>query len=329
MALQCIAFVRALSHNIGLGTFFFLLCGVPGSLFADDNGEGQRRAAAAAYDHGTEAFRAQDYVRAAELYSTAYRLAPAAPALIQAARSYLRAGDDLHASSAALALKERHGASNLDAPLQNLLSNAFSRYLHVEVVCESCELTADGQSALHSTLFLEAGVVHRISAQFATDTQVKTIVGAAGEHRMMTFVEPQQSSTPPSNAKSGAQNAAGFKQTLPAKDRDGFPPLVVYVGAGLTAVTTGVAIWSGLDTLANSREYKKNPTPERLEEGRSLETRTTVLIVGAAALGVATLAVALFFTDWDTDEKAASKSVVGGIAPLPEGGAVGLVQTRF
>jgi outer membrane protein assembly factor BamD (BamD/ComL family) len=47
----------------------------------------QRQAAAEAYDQGTAAYLAGDYEKAAEWFETANRLAPAAPALIQAARS--------------------------------------------------------------------------------------------------------------------------------------------------------------------------------------------------------------------------------------------------
>jgi hypothetical protein len=52
----------------------------------------QRQAAAEAYDQGTSAYLSGDYVKAAEWFETANRLASAAPALIQSARSLQQAG---------------------------------------------------------------------------------------------------------------------------------------------------------------------------------------------------------------------------------------------
>src|SRR6187551_3774396 len=63
-----------------------------------------RQAAAEAYDQGTAAYLAGEYEKAAEWFETANRLAPAAPALIQAARSLQEAGLKSRAASIALRL---------------------------------------------------------------------------------------------------------------------------------------------------------------------------------------------------------------------------------
>ena len=75
-------------------------------------------------------------------------------------------------------------------------------------------------------------------------------------------------------------------------------PAVFWIGAGLTAVSGGLLLWSGLDTLSANDDYEDNPTRSGFEDGVDKERRTNILIGTTAVLGVATVAVGLFATDW-------------------------------
>jgi tetratricopeptide (TPR) repeat protein len=280
----------------------------------------QRQAAAAAYDRGSEAFRAGDYVRAAELYETAYRLAPAAPALLQAARAYLKAGDELRSASLTLALKEQYGPSSITDPaLRKVLERAHSRNLRVQVVCEACEIEVDGRGVLHPMFFVTPGVTHRVAAKFDAQTGAgldeKSIVGTAGEHRLVTLVA--HTTQVPAVASDSTEALGGAPDVLsldaePYEKRasHGLPPYVTWIGVGATAVVAGVAAWSAIQWHDAKRDYETNPTPEGYEEGESLKTRTNWLIGSAAVLGVATLGVALFATDWRGGSAQPSKQTV-------------------
>nr|MDQ3036002.1 hypothetical protein [Myxococcota bacterium] len=61
----------------------------------------ERQAAADAFDRGTRAFLARDYPRAGQWFETAYRMAPAAVALIGAVRAYERGGNVQRAATLA------------------------------------------------------------------------------------------------------------------------------------------------------------------------------------------------------------------------------------
>lgn len=66
----------------------------------------QRQAAAEAYDRGTAAYLDGEFTEAAQWFETANRMAPAAPALMQAIRSHQRAGEpDNFTRAATLALR--------------------------------------------------------------------------------------------------------------------------------------------------------------------------------------------------------------------------------
>ena len=71
-----------------------------------------------------------------------------------------------------------------------------------------------------------------------------------------------------------------------------------WVGAGLTAVAGGVLVWSGLDTLSARDDYEDNPTRDGYEDGVDREKRTNILIGATTVLGLATIGIGLFATDW-------------------------------
>jgi hypothetical protein len=78
--------------------------------------------------------------------------------------------------------------------------------------------------------------------------------------------------------------------------RHGLPPVVVWIGAGATAVATGITVWSAVDTEQARSHY--NGTPQALDDGLDKERRTNVLVVVSSGLGAFTLLSTLLFVDW-------------------------------
>jgi len=136
----------------------------------------------------------------------------------------------------------------------------------------------------------------------------KQVTAAAGEAGELSFEAPAVAAA----EAAPAPDAAPVESAEPAADTatvkaegSGWSPIVFYVGAGLTAAAGGVTIWSGLDT-------QNNPGPDRVrdecagqgescplyKEGRSKQLRTNVLIGVTAGLGVTTVLIAAFATNW-------------------------------
>jgi hypothetical protein len=93
----------------------------------------------------------------------------------------------------------------------------------------------------------------------------------------------------------------------------GLPPTAFWVGVGVTAVATGVTIWSGLDTQSNPGADKVRNAcsagdancQSLYDQGRSKQTRTNVFLGVTAGAFVATAVIGAFFTDWSAGEKPA------------------------
>jgi hypothetical protein len=98
--------------------------------------------------------------------------------------------------------------------------------------------------------------------------------------------------------------------------RSGWSPLVVVAEGALTLVAVGLTIWSGMQTLSTLHEFESKPSARGLEDGRSQQTRTNVLIGTSIGLGVITGVTALFLVDWR-----------GGVAPAASAGTLGVRAT--
>lgn len=307
---------------------------------ADDGAtdEERRQAAGAAYDRGSKAYLAGDFERAARFYETAFRLAPAAPALIQAVRAYQQAGDDRRAGTVALALQETYGVEQMAEHTTQALEKARSENMRVDVVCEGCQLEIDGEREGFPSVFLEPRTAHTVNAVFETGTRSESVSGEAGTQRVITFTAPREGEMvpqehPASSEKPPASNEAASTETE-GDTSTGLSPVFFWTGVGLTAVLTGITIWSALDTQSAADDYEKNPTQQGLDDGQGLELRTNLLLAASAALLVGTGAVGIFFTDWGGHEKQSTQAARnnGGFhaaATWIPGGAMATVRGRF
>ncbi len=110
--------------------------------------------------------------------------------------------------------------------------------------------------------------------------------------------------------------------------RSGLHPAWFFVGLGATAIAGGVTVWSGVDTLDKHAQFDGGDTAVR-DAGLAAQTRTNVLLGVTGALGLGTLALAIFGVDWAA---APERAAAAGLAVSPAagpGGASLSVGRRF
>jgi hypothetical protein len=277
----------------------------------------QVRIAAEAFDKGREAYKAEEYVEAAEQFEKADSNAPSPAALELAIRARDKAGElDRAATLMSLALKRHPDDENLLKIASDLSKRASATLFELTASCDTpCDLTVGGK-IVHGApdtqrmLYVQPGKITVRAGWPDNRSDSKTIEGEAGGKGDVTFVtpttaagasmakEPEEPVAPPP-----APAASPDKDTGPKK---GWSPTVFYVGVGLTAVASGITVWSGLDTVNNPGADKvkaacDNHQPDcndLYQKGRSKQTRTNVLIGASGVLGAATILIGVLATDW-------------------------------
>jgi len=287
----------------------------------------QVRTAAEAFDRGREAYKSEDYVEAAEQFESADSNAPSAAALELAIRARDKAGQlDRAATLAALALARHPDDPNIQKIAPAIVERAKAELFELDLKCdEPCEVTiagklAPGRRATDRKVFLSPGT-YAVRAGWADDrSSSKSVDASKGAAGSLDFVAPgvpvvPVPVAPPVNAPSASERPAdGGVTTQTGK----LPQTAFWVGVGLTAVLSGVTIWSGLDTQNNPGADKVRDACKRLadgSQGSDCETlynqgldkqhRTNLLLGVTAGVGVATAVVGAFFTNWGGGSKPA------------------------
>ena len=293
----------------------------------------QVRVAAEAFDKGREAYKAEEYVDAAEQFEKADSNAPSSAALELAVRARDKAGElDRAATLLALALKRHPDDENLQKLSPDILKRAAEKLFEVSATCDqACDLTVGGK-IIHGapdtqrTIYVTPGALTVRAGWSDNRSESKQLQAEAGGKGEVSFAAPATAAST-SMAKEPTEQVAPEPVTDPttdqgpAKKSGGLPPAVVFVGAGLTAVAGGITIWSGLDTVNNpgADAVKKacagrgESCPE-YQEGLSKQKRTNVLIGVTAGLGAITLVIAAVATDWSGGKS--SESAPQGSAKL-------------
>jgi hypothetical protein len=277
-----------------------LLVAFASSASAQDDEPGisarDRQAAAEAYDRGTSAL-APRLARAGQWFETAHRLAPAAAAFVEAARSYERAENELKAASIGLQLQALYPDDRTASRMADRVLRTARRFVRVDVTCEGCAVSVDGALVNHTSFFVEPDADHVVEAEFETGTQRETVRGAAGEQRAVSFTAPPAPVVAEPEPEPEPEGPEQPVTAPPSNDLAVVPWPATIIGAALTVAAGAVLIWSGVDTLDGVPAYEADPTPERLADGQSRELRTNVLIAVTGGLALTTLVLA-FFTDW-------------------------------
>jgi hypothetical protein len=284
----------------------------------------QIKLAAEAFDHGREAYKAEEYVEAAEQFEKADANAPSSAALELAVRARDKAGElDRAATLMALALKRHPDDGNLLKLAPDLSKRASEKLYEVVASCDQpCDLTVGGKivhgaAYTERTLYLTPGSVVIRAGWSDNRSDSKQVQAEAGGKGQVSFVAPTTAA-----AASMAQEPTEpvVEQPKPDPNRDqgtakkatGWSPTIFFVGVGLTAVVGGITIWSGIDTLNNPgtdavKEECKTPGPkcdELYQQGVDNQRRTNILIGVTAGVAVATGLIGVLATDWSGGKSA-------------------------
>lgn len=327
---------------------FTLVFAVCHPLVAESQDVRQRQAAAEAYDRGTAAYLEGSYAEAAQWFETAHRMAPAAPALMQAIRAHEHAHNDTRAATLALELSRAYSEqSSATDYAKTVLENTSPKLLLVRVSCnEDCKLDVDGKLQEFLAFFEEPGVPHTLTATFETGSKSTKVQGEAGEAREVSFEAPPPPPAAPIGATSpetgGAQGSDSGRKPL--------PPLYTFIGIGVTSAILAGTIVSAVDMYAGVPEYEEASTALQdcnmdpgadcsdefdrahalLDEGEQRELRTNILIGATAAAAVGTGVIALFLTDWSSDKPSTEDDASLGLRIEPRPGGLATTLTgRF
>lgn len=322
-----------------------------GGASAQEDTARQRQAAAEAYDQGTAAYVARDYQKAAQWFETANRLSPAAPALIQSTRSHAKAGNLPRAATLALQLTITYASESAAVEVgENLLSEAAPQLLRIDVECDGCSLDVDGTLQEFKSFFVAPDTAHTVTASFETGERSSEVSGAAGETKSLAFAAPPPPVLPPDEPAEEPDDE-GIVLGSDGRPRDAakkpLPPLVTFIGAGLTGALLIGSIISTVDVYARAEDYEAaadkanaacqanpgstdcttqyNQANQLLDDGEPTEMRTTILWVATGVVGAATAIVALTLTDWSGDQDSEQASTLH-LQPLldPVQGSAGL-----
>jgi len=289
----------------------------------------QVRVAAEAFDKGREAYKAEEYVEAAEQFEKADNNAPSAAAIELAIRSRDKAGElDRAATLASLALKRHPDDQNLLKLANDLAKRASATLFELTAVCDTaCDLTVGGK-LVHGApdtrrmLYVAPGALTVRAGWSDNRSDSKQIQAEAGGKGEVSFVAPPTPTTQDQAKEPAAPVTEPVGPANPQKDdggkkSSGWSPTVFYVGAGLTAVLGGITVWSGIDTVNNpGADRVKKECGELMQredcalyqQGLDKQRRTNILIGVTAGVGVGTALIGLLATDWSGGSATAEQS---------------------
>jgi hypothetical protein len=337
----------------------------------------QVKAASDAFKSGADAYKANSFEEAASSFEAADDEVPSPKALRFAIRARDAANQGSRAATLAALALERHGD---DADTVTLAKEILAKYepqLHkVEVSCASPCLLAVGTRIVHGeastrwTVYVDAGKAS-IGASFLGNLAARdrTVDAKAGSASRLRFELPKDgggagapskpqgssASKPGPRTNTGASDEAkrddskrdepaASKSAASAKasDSGGVPPVLFFVGLGVTAGLAGASVWSGIDTQSSpgvdavrAACAGQDENCPLYVEGQNKEIRTNALLGVTAAAGVGTVVLALL-ADWGGGDKGPKRESASfapwlEVAPGSEtaGGAVAGIRGRF
>ncbi len=263
---------------------------------------GDAKGAGQAFTEGQRAYKHGDFRHAAESFERAYALLPKLPALWNAARAWQEGGEatraaNLYAKYLSLAPPS---APDRDHAIKSLnqLNEKLSRVeIHAsdfkDVQLDSTAVEGLDDAPDHTlVVYVNPGAHVVDGTKNGEHSLQKQTVAAGAIVSVVLTMEPKENKAPPPPPP----------PIVAETHSKGLPPWVLLIGGGLTAVSLGVTIWSGLDTQSQKSTFTQNPTPQNLDDGRSKEVRTNVMIGVTAGLAAAT-GVTAIFVDWKSLSK--------------------------
>jgi hypothetical protein len=246
-------------------------------------------------------FSSGDFKQAAEKFERAYRIAPGAAVLWKAAQSWQRAGDDVRSANllerllreAPAYAKERERATATLTDLKKRLGTFEIHGIGVE------DIRVDGAPADVAIVYVAPG--EHVATATAGATVVRMVATvAAGESRSIVLA-------PPERAPNEGRPTPSEPSSAPTQGRSGLSPVIVVVGAGLTAVGAGIGVLTALqwgsqaetfDGLSRDPSSTRQQQQEALDDLRDIGIRRNWILGTTAGLALGTSVLAIFFVDW-------------------------------
>jgi len=274
----------------------------------------QRQQAAQAYDRAAALYVDGNYAQAGQWFMTAYRLAPARAALVQAVRAYRSARQIDRAGTLAILLADQFPNDPAAVELASqVMEAAGRRTLLVTVDCEGCEVEIDGRMLNTRAAYVTANERHRVVGHFGRQHVEATVAGGESEQEQVHFDRPEGAEVEEEELTEGERERMREGMDTRSDDegsgRQILPPGVFYTSLGLTVALGALTTWSGVNTLSGVDAYEDNPTREAYEDGQDKERRTNILLgatLGMAAVSIITLILTKFGGDDDEDEDRAA-----------------------
>jgi hypothetical protein len=273
--------------------------------------------AARHFDLGMRTFARGDFARAADEFELAYHILPHADALWNAARARDRAGQTPRAATLyAKYLRDVRDQTTERSEANARLLALASKLGQVNVQGDRVRaIVVDAQPMDESILYVIPGA-HVLRATLAGDeVQERTVEVRAGDAVSVVF-DPKLPADVPSAQPAGMTSAPAKAPTPDAAPRPfSPPPWLLLVGAGATAVATGLTIASGVDTLSALHTYDASPTSANLADGRARQLRTNIGIGVSAGLGALTVAGTIWWAALRSPPKRSAKAISLGLGP--------------
>jgi hypothetical protein len=294
---------------------------VPSTAVAEPPREQLTKADAARhFDLGMRTFARGDFSRAADEFELAYHILPHADALWNAARARDRAGQAPRAATLyAKYLRDVRDQTTERSEANARLLALASKLGQLNVQGERLSAIVVDDQPMDESIFYVIPGAHVLRATLAGDeVQQRTVEVRAGDAVSLVFdrasaADPPKPPLDAPSAQPAAITSAPAKTAPPdAATRPlSPPPWLLFVGAGATAVATGLTIASGVDTLSALHRYDASPTTANLADGQTRQMRTNIGIGASAALGALTLAG----TIWWAARRTPAPQVSLGLGP--------------
>ena len=268
---------------------------------ADAPSREDKKRAAAQFHEAEALFKKHAYAEAAEAFERAHAIAPHPAALMNGVDAHVRAGQIARAANlCAQLLREVPPDNPHAAEARRQLADLKAKVGLLRVEGEAARVTIDGKPSKLGEVYVDPGD-HVVEGTVGDQPVTRKVQATAGATTRVVF---DRAAPPPKDEKPPPP------PTLPEPEKPqgrGVSPTWIYVGAGATAVLGGVTVWSGLATNAARRDFDSHPTQAGLDDGKSKQSRTNLLLGATAIVGLSTAAVAWFATDWGTKPASAGQ----------------------